>query len=132
MSDPKAPPPEKPRPPLRRRLAEEGSYPAEYMHRPGQRPPRRFSALSWSLALYPDFLKQFEGEVPAEYWSVAALDTRTGRTALATVACPCGEEPMVPQLGTAECPGEGCGRFFLLSGERIRVARFEPTPSGDD
>jgi hypothetical protein len=111
--------------PLRARLKARGSFPPEYQGRPGQRLPRRFSALSWASVL-PGYLQQFDGEVPGDYWTIDALDASSRLPAVATVSCPCGEEPQVSQNGTALCGGENCGRTFMLVGERIRVARYKP------
>jgi hypothetical protein len=41
------------------------------------------------------------------------------------IACPCGEEPEVAQLATTVC---GCGRVFILAGERVLVAAERAAP----
>lgn len=108
--------------PLRARLKSQGGFPPEYVGRPGQKPPRRFTALSWAVALWPGFVVRFDREVPEEMWSAEGL----GDELEGTIACPCGHEPRVKQNHTAICPGENCGRAFMLIGDTIRVARFEP------
>lgn len=103
--------------PLSARLNAAGAWPPEYIGRPGQRPLRRFTALSAVQAIWPGYVQQFSGIVPEEFW--------TTEEELAVVACPCGAEPKVAQNHTTICPGD-CGRVFLLLGETIRVAKFEP------
>lgn len=75
----------------------------------------------------PMMLAQFAGEVPEEMWTAKDWDGELANL-IAVVACPCGEEPEVAQLGSARCK---CGRAFLLAGDRIRVA-FSPERPTDD
>jgi hypothetical protein len=86
---------------------------------------RRFTAVSF-IAAYPVIGAQFTGEVPEEMWAPKDWDGELANL-IAVVACPCGEEPEVAQLGSTIC---GCGRVFMLAGDRIRVARptEDPTP----
>jgi len=100
-----------------------GLSPLGYIGRPGQKPPRRFTALTAIQALWPGFVKLFTGTVPEEFWTQE--DETTEGERLTVVACPCGAEPKVAQNHTAICPGE-CGRVFLLLGEEIKVATFDP------
>lgn len=122
-TNPPALPPSQPEPPLplRARFLNEAAYPPRYAGRPGQRPLRRFTALSWALAIWPGFVLQFAKIVPEEFWSLAAWGDGER---LATIACPCGAEPTVAQNGTAICPGD-CGRVFAMVGDEVRVAKFE-------
>jgi hypothetical protein len=110
--------------PLSTRLNAAGLWPPGYEGRPGQRPLRRYSALTTIQAIWPGYIKLFTGQVPEEFWTQAEETSEGERVAV--VACPCGEEPKVAQNRTAICPGEDCGRVFLLLGEEIRVARFDP------
>lgn len=103
---------------LRRRLRALEAWPPEYEARPGQRPLRRFSAITWTQAMWPDFIKLFTGTVPADFWTI--------EEEMAVVACPCGAEPQVEQNQLAICDGEECGRVFLRLGEEIKVAKFDP------
>lgn len=116
-------PPAPPSGPLSTRLNASGAWPPGYIGRPGQRPPRRFSAITFVQALWPGYVQQFDGEVPEEFWTQEE-ETELGER-VAVVACPCGSEPRVEQNRTAICPGE-CGRAFMLVGEKIKVAKFEP------
>jgi len=100
-------------------------WPPEYMSMPGKRPPRRFNALTWLQALWPSFPQQFTEVVPDEFWSWAEWDGVTQEDRVAVVACVCGAEPEVEQNRTAICEGR-CGRVFMLIGDVIRVAEFEP------
>lgn len=128
-NNPPAPPSRpKPAPSLRARFVNEAAYPPRYVGRPGQGPLRRFTALSWTLALWPGFVLQFDKVVPEEFWTYAIRDDGEN---LASVACPCGAEPEVAQGCSAFCPGE-CGRVFLMVGEEIRVAKFEAEPESSE
>lgn len=60
----------------------------------------------------------FTGEVPEEMWTAKDWNGELADL-VAIVACPCGEEPEVGQLGTTICK---CGRAFLLAGDQISVA----------
>lgn len=87
---------------------------------------RRFTTLS-ALEAFPMLLAQFTGEVPEEMWSAKDWDGELANL-IAVVACPCGQEPEVGQLGSTICE---CGRAFFLAGDRIRVA-FSPERPTDD
>lgn len=108
---------ETPPAPLSTRLNALGAWPPGYEGRPGQRPPRRFSALTAVQAIWPGFIQQFKGTVPEEFW--------TWEDGVAVIACPCGAEPKIAQNGTAICDGK-CGRAFMLVGETIKVATYSP------
>lgn len=96
----------------------------EFIDRPGQRIPRKFSALTWAQMMGGAALREvFTKEVPDDFWS---WDAAEDSTRVGIIACPCGESPEVPVHGTAICPNPECGRVFMLLGERMRVARFEP------
>lgn len=82
------------------------------------------------------FANELKAEVPAEFWQADELEdgTRVG-----VIACPCGEQPIVADNGTALCDGEEdgkpCGRIFLMLGDRVWVARYDSkdlteTPAG--
>jgi hypothetical protein len=105
------------------RLNAAGLWPPGYEGRPGQRPMRRFSALSALQAIWPGYARLFTGVVPEEFWTQEEETSEGERVAV--VACPCGAEPKVAQNRTAICPGE-CGRVFLLLGETIKVATLDP------
>lgn len=111
---------------LRSRLRALEAWPPEYEREPGRRPPRRFSALTWFQALWPGIAHEFEKAVPDEFWTWEEWDGEHEEERVALVACMCGEETRVEQNGTAICGGEDCGRVFLLVGETIRVAKYEP------
>lgn len=115
---------------LSSRLRAAGVYPADYVGRPGQRPPRRFSALSGVLGIWPGFVKQFSKVVPDEFWTQVGLNDEEELVAI--VACPCGAEPQVIQNRTTICDGDGCGRVFLMLGETIRVASYDPADLAPD
>lgn len=85
---------------------------------------RRFSALSGVLGLWPGYLQQFDKVVPEEFWTQAGLNDN--EQAIAIIACPCGAEPEVAQNGTTICSGDGCGRVFLMLGDTVRVASYDP------
>lgn len=126
---PTTPPEQEPREdsprPLRRTFNARGAWPPEYAQRPGQRPPRRFSALTAIQAIWPGYVQLFTGRVPEEFWAIEEGDAGSiERTVV--VSCQCGAEPKVAQNQTAICPGEECGRVFMLLGDEIRVARFDP------
>lgn len=97
-------------------------WPPRYAGRPGQGPLRKFSAMTWLRAV-PGFEAQLKSEVPPEF--LAAEEQEDG-TRVVTIACPCGAEPVVSDNGTRICEGEDCGRVFLMLGERVWVARYDP------
>ena len=87
------------------------------------------------LKAVPHVLAFFDRRVPPEFWTQGT--DRDG--AIITVACRCGEEPVLHfglrSYSIAECP---CGRFFLHDGTDIRVAhdpeklpRPDPEPAVD-
>jgi hypothetical protein len=81
--------------------------------RAGKIQPRRFSALTMLRATGGGIIRQFLNvRVPDEFWSRDADPAGP----IAIVACPCGEEPEVPENQTGEC---GCGRFYLYVGNRV-------------
>lgn len=113
---------------VRGRVAAAEAYPPGYADRPGQRLPRRFSAASWAFSI-PGWLALFSKVVPDEFWAVTAYDVERQEPAIATIACVCGEEPEVAQMGTTICHGAKCGRAFILLHDRVRAARLEdPNP----
>lgn len=108
-------------------------WPPRYADRPGQGPLRKFSALTWIRGI-GGFAQLFSGEVPGEFWSedvsdavdVSYVSEEVGdQRRIGIVSCMCGETPSVPDNGIAICPGEGCGRVFLLLGDTIRVAKLD-------
>lgn len=126
-SDPDSPPsPQPERGALRSRLRALEAWPPEFEREPGRRPPRRFSALTWFQALWPGIVNEFDKTVPDEFWTWEEWDGVHDEERVALVACMCGEETRVEQNGTAICAGSECGRVFLLVGETIRVAKYEP------
>lgn len=113
--------------PLSARLVASGARRTRYVDRPGQGPLRRFSALSFALAV-PGFMGGFDKEVPDSMWAAKVFDGEKADL-IAVVACPCGEEPEVAQLGTSIC---NCGRAFILTGDRVLVASERiPEPTDD-
>lgn len=97
-------------------------WPPRYVHRPGQGPARKFSAVTWLRSL-SGMAQQFKGEVPADYWNE---DVDESGARVAVIACPCGAEPVARENATSICPGDDCGRVFVLLGDRIRVAQYDP------
>jgi hypothetical protein len=103
------------------------AYPPRYSgggHRDGMKMPRRFSALTWVRAV-PAVFDRFQirngaSVVPPDFWN---LDDNA-----AVIACPCGEQPVVPFARFHICSGEDCGRVFLFFGDEIRATRL----SGDE
>lgn len=71
----------------------------------------------------------FNKTVPEEMWATKEF-TGIAADRIAVIACPCGAEPAVAQLGSAICK---CGRAFILAGERVLVAteRVEATDDGE-
>lgn len=98
-------------------------WPPRYVNRPGQGPPRRFSAVTWFKSLV-GFGQLFTGEVPGDFW---IEDVEKDETRVGIISCPCGATSRVPENGIRTCDGEDCGRVFMLLGDRIRVAKFDPT-----
>lgn len=68
------------------------------------------------LRAVPGLAAQFKRKVPGEFWTTDALDDGTP---VATIACPCGEQPTVRLGACEECR---CERFYLSTGTTIRVA----------
>ena len=102
-------------------LGSVSGWPPRYVGRSGQGPLRRFSAMTLLRAL--PFAKELKTEVPAEF---LAFEEREDATRVATIACPCGAEPVVADNGIRVCEGEDCGRVFLMLGERVWSARYDP------
>jgi hypothetical protein len=67
----------------------------------------------------------FTKTVPDEMWSAKEWEGDAEHDLIAVIACPCGEEPEVAQLATTVC---GCGRVFILAGERVLVAAERAAP----
>lgn len=99
---------------------------------PGQRAPRRFTAMSWlSHPVIGKVFAEFNREVPSEFWNE---DVEAARS-IAVVACPCGSEPHVKLHSTEFC--ESCDRVFWYLGDKLLVARdpsradeHDPSPGG--
>lgn len=64
------------------------------------------------LQAVPGLSERFSREVPGEYW--------THEPSGAAISCPCGETPKAREDRLTPC---GCGRWFLLLGERVRCAK---------
>lgn len=93
--------------------------------RPRRRELRRLSIEAMMHGM-PALAAQFQTVVPPEFWAL------TGENEV-TIACPCGEEPVIHRASPTEC---GCDRFFLYTGDSVRVARYpgwkdEPDPEAD-
>lgn len=84
----------------------------------GRIQPHKFNMVS-AFRAFPWLIRYFDKEVPQQFWT---LDSYAADEATAVVACPCGQEPLVPEAKCVECE---CGRFFLNLGTRILVARPE-------
>lgn len=104
-----------------RMVAAGGRYPPRFVDRPGQGPLRRFTAVSMALAV-PGILAAFEKTVPDSMWAAKEWNGEQADL-IAVVACPCGGEPEVAQLASSICK---CGRAFILAGDRVMVAKFDP------
>lgn len=96
--------------------------------------PHRIEGIGIVRAV-PHVLAFFDRRVPPEFWTEGA----DGDGAIITVACRCGEEPVLHfglrSYSIAECP---CGRFFLHDGQSVRVGhdpeklpRPDPEPTSD-
>lgn len=86
-----------------------------------RREPRRLPFLTMCRAA-PGLAEQFGRKIPAEFWS---LDGN-----VATVACPCGEEPRSEEGIPVGC---GCDRSYLYDGQSVRIAggpKGEPATTG--
>lgn len=91
----------------------------------GRTQPHRFALPSYFLQPGPIahvFAEAFDRSVPADF---CAADVDEYGDEMTVIACPCGEEPVVYPLRTAECD---CGRFFLDTGTEVRAFR----PESDD
>jgi hypothetical protein len=73
--------------------------------------PRRLD-FALMMQAVPGLAAQYKRKIPAEFWSVAAQE-------LVDVACPCGETPAARLGVPKEC---ACERFYLYTGESVRVA----------
>lgn len=69
--------------------------------------------LSNPIAAVPGLAGEFKLEIPGEFWN------EDGDAAV--VACPCGHEPVCELAIPTECD---CDRFFLWTGDSVRVARY--------
>lgn len=105
------------------------NYPPRYALYPGQGPLRRFSFFSLAQAV-PGAAALFAKQVPAEYWHEEARMERDGHDPstsgrVATISCVCGARPRATENKLSFCKGS-CGRVFVLLGDTVHVARFEP------
>lgn len=76
--------------------------------------PSRLNWVKLSRAV-PGLMAQFNTRVPDQFF---AFEVEDG-TAVAVIACPCGEEPKVPIGSCTECT---CERFYLATATSARVA----------
>jgi hypothetical protein len=73
--------------------------------------PRRLD-FGLMMQAVPGLAAQYKRKIPAEFWSITAPE-------LVDVACPCGETPAARLGIPKECV---CERFYLYTGEHVRVA----------
>lgn len=97
--------------------------------------PHHAEATGWLKAL-PGLIGFFDRKVPAEFWTES---TEPGGEWIITIACRCGEEPVLRfrlrGYSMTEC---SCGRFFMHDGKEVRVGhdpeklpRPDPEPAVD-
>jgi hypothetical protein len=72
-----------------------------------------------SVRMIPALAIPFTKVVPEEFWRAVALG-------MADMRCVCGAKGI--QLVAGEPVGCGCGRWFLFTGQSVRVAVFEEDP----
>lgn len=101
----------------------------------GRRLPSHLNWINYFRA-FPWLYRYFDRKVPA---SAQADDIDPEGVPIVMIACPCGFEPIVPVSKCVECPGDGCGRFYLNAGQRVLCAnspqsehRVEPGDDTDD
>lgn len=96
--------------------------------------PHHGEPVGWLKAL-PGLIGFFDRKVPSEFW----IEGADGTGQIITIACRCGEEPVLHfrlrGYSIAECP---CGRFFMHDGKDVRVGhdteklpRADPEPAVD-
>lgn len=71
-----------------------------------------FATLARSI---PGFLEHF-APIPDNFW---ASDVTKSGFSVATIACPCGQEPTIEAGRTQQC--SGCPRIFFYSGRGVLV-----------
>lgn len=93
----------------------------------GRAQPHRFALPSYLLQPGPIgqvFADAFDRTVPASF---CAADVDEHGEEIGVIACPCGKEPIVYPLRTAECE---CGRFYLNLATEVRVYRPDGVEAG--
>jgi hypothetical protein len=83
-----------------------------------RRIPHHMETVGWLRAV-PGMINFFERRVPPEFW---AAEADPMGVEVITIACRCGEEPVLRwrlrSYSIEECP---CGRFFMHDGRDVRV-----------
>lgn len=90
--------------------------------------PHRGESIGWLRAV-PGMINFFERTVPDAFWTEGV----DADGLIVTVACRCGEEPVLHwglrSYSIVECP---CGRFFMHDGRDVRVGydldKVQPDP----
>lgn len=92
----------------------------------GQKFPTRLNLVSLNRAV-PGLLAQFTHEVPDRF-ICGRGEAPDGRKTV-TIACPCGEEPVVAVAASTAC---ACNRLYANLGSRVRVTNLDhPGPVVD-
>lgn len=80
--------------------------------------PRRMTS-AFLLSTVPHYLAPFQREVPGQFWWVEGEQV--------VVACPCKVDPSpsIPFGHARECPGEDCGRWYLVTPNVVLCANAE-------
>lgn len=75
------------------------------------------------ITAIPGFLALWEKVVPGRFVD-GVCDLQSGRE-WPLLRCPCGASTVLDEMAPIECVG-GCGRWFLWTGDLVRVHNFDP------
>lgn len=95
----------------------------------GRQAPRLLVNFSTLMRSIPGFAEQWTA-IPDAFWAESVNEQRYS---IATVACPCGNEPKIEAGHMSDC---ACERYYFFSGVGVLVANspkkeLRPTPMSD-